>query len=144
MKDKFLRYFMQNAISASQLSTCPRAAVGCVIVRYDGKIVSTGYNGAPRHLNHCTDVGCFIGPNGNCLRSVHAEANALLGLQKLEVTGSTLFCTHRPCLDCTKLILNSGISFVYFLKSYDCGPLALEMTEASKDWIQFFQIEGAL
>ena len=142
MKTKFLHYFMSNAVSASQLSTCPRAAVGAIVVRYDGKVIGTGYNGSPRGLPHCTDVGCYIDQNGSCIRSVHAEVNALLGLSGLEVAGSSLFCTHKPCLNCTKLILNSGLTFVYFLKQYNSGDLANEMIEASKDRITFIDLGG--
>jgi len=141
MKDKFLRYFMSNAFSAAQLSTCPRASVGAVIVSAVGKVVGTGYNGAPRGVPHCEEVGCILDGNGSCAMAVHAEINAILGLSHFELEDATLFCTHRPCFGCTKVILNTGIVAVYYAKEYNAGPFADRLIELSKGRVYFAKVE---
>ena len=140
MQDKFLNYFMQCALSASKLSTCCRASVGCVVVSKDGRIISTGYNGAPKGCSHCNEVGCYLDETGHCIRSVHAEANALLNVSRESLSGGTLFCTHKPCLNCTKLILNTGIVKVYYHYPYDSGRLASEMIAERFETIVFSRI----
>lgn len=98
--------------------TCPRLQVGAVVVSADGIVVATGYNGAPRSLLHCAEVGCLIEPEtGRCKRTVHGEANALLQAGT-RAKGSTLYVTHEPCSECTNLILNAGIARVVFLAPY--------------------------
>jgi dCMP deaminase len=109
--------WMQTAQVVSQRGTCPRLAVGAVVTR-ENLIVSTGYNGSPRALSHCSDVGCLIEPKtGRCKRTVHAEANALLQAG-MGAQGGTLYCTHFPCRECANLILNAGIERVVYGKSY--------------------------
>lgn len=113
------RYFMDIAFSAGERSTCPRAAVGAVIV-IDNEIVSTGYNGAPIGAPHCEDEGCIIDPETNhCVRAVHAEVNAIIRAKR-NLKGATIYCTHRPCTECSKAIANAGISMVkYAIRYYD-------------------------
>jgi len=92
--------------------------VGAVIVDVHGVIVSTGYNGSPRGLPHCADVGCLIEPEtGRCKRTVHAEANAIIQAGP-KAWGGTLYCTHQPCSECSNLILNAGIRHVFFIHPY--------------------------
>lgn len=100
-------------------STCARAQVSALIVK-DNRIISTGYGGSPSGLPHCVDVGCEIGENGGCIRTIHAEANAIAfaARQGISTDGSELWCSMSPCLDCAKLIINSGISRVYYLEAY--------------------------
>jgi dCMP deaminase len=76
MRPGWDEYFMQIAHTVSSRATCPRAAVGCVLMR-DHRILTTGYNGAPRGVAHCTEVGCTL-VNEHCLRATHAEANAVV------------------------------------------------------------------
>lgn len=104
-------YFIYLAYSAAKMSTCLREKVGAILVK-DKRIISTGYNGAPRGLEHCTDVGCLI-VNNHCTRAVHAEANALIFGK-----GSTLYCTHQPCYHCAGLIINAGIGRVVYDTKY--------------------------
>lgn len=110
---------MMIAQLISQRSTCNRAQVGCVITQ-EGRIVSTGYGGAPSGLPHCMDVGCKIGPDGGCIRTSHAEAGAIAFAARKGVAleGATLYVTLSPCLSCAKLIINAGISRVYYLEPY--------------------------
>ena len=100
-------------------STCSRKQVAALIER-DGRIISMGYAGAPSGLAHCTDVGCEIGKDGGCIRTVHAEANAITYAAKngIATNNATMYCTMSPCLDCAKLIINSGIKKVRYIEKY--------------------------
>jgi dCMP deaminase len=110
-------YFMRIAKEVAARSTCPRASVGAVLVK-DNRILGTGYNGAPSRLPHCDEVGCAIVEN-HCIRTVHAEANAILqGMKLTDINGATLYCTHHPCVECCKLIINAGIKEIMFEKEY--------------------------
>ncbi|MBN1137497.1 MAG: cytidine/deoxycytidylate deaminase family protein [Anaerolineae bacterium] len=111
-------YFMDIAFQVARRSTCPRAAVGAVIVR-DKRILTTGYNGSPRGLPHCTQVGCLM-VNGHCVRTLHAEQNAIIqgALHGVDVSRSTLYVTHQPCLSCAKMIINAGIERVVYAGDY--------------------------
>jgi dCMP deaminase len=111
-------YFMQITLQVARRSTCPRAAVGAVIVR-DKRILTTGYNGSPQGLPHCTEVGCLM-VNDHCVRTLHAEQNAIIqgALHGVDVSGSTLYVTHQPCLNCAKMIINAGIRRVVYAGHY--------------------------
>lgn len=102
-------------------STCARGQVGAVLVK-DGRIVATGYNGSPSGVTHCIDRkdGCVIGPGGGCHLSVHAEANCIAFAAKhgISTRGTLLVCTHLPCFECAKLIVNSGIIRVVYFQDY--------------------------
>lgn len=112
------RYFMNLAVQAATRSTCPRKAVGAVIVR-DRAILATGYNGSIRGLAHCSDVGCMI-VNDHCVRTVHAEANAILQAARhgVRIEGADIYVTASPCWDCFKLIANAGLGRVLFGEFY--------------------------
>ena len=112
------RYFMNLAIQAATRSTCPRKAVGAVIVR-DKTVLSTGYNGSIRGAPHCTDVGCLM-ENDHCVRTVHAEANALVQAAHngVRLEGAEIYVTASPCFNCFKLIVNAGIRTVAYGEFY--------------------------
>jgi dCMP deaminase len=112
------RYFMNLAVQAATRSTCPRKHVGAVIVR-DRTILSTGYNGSIRGAPHCTEVGCLI-ENNHCVRTVHAEANALVQAARHGVLleGAEIYVTASPCFNCFKLIANAGVRVVYYGEFY--------------------------
>jgi dCMP deaminase len=112
------RYFMNLALQAATRSTCPRKSVGAVIVR-DKAILSTGYNGSIRGAPHCTEVGCLM-ENGHCIRTVHAEANALVQAARhgTRLEGAEIYVTASPCFNCFKLIANAGIRTVYYGELY--------------------------
>jgi len=120
-------WLIRIAVITSARGTCLRAAVGCVISR-DGRIISTGYVGSPRGLPHCTDVGCDTSEHSGCIRTVHAEANAIAFAARngIATEGAELHCTHSPCGSCAKLIVNSGIVRVVYDTEYrDTNPLGL-------------------
>ncbi len=111
-------------------STCPRAKVGAILVR-DNRIVAQGYNGAPAGMAHCTEAGCIPGPDGGCLRVVHAEANLISFAAKnggRGTQGTTLYTVMAPCLECAKLIINSGIKEVIYQIPYK-NTAGLELLE---------------
>lgn len=111
-------YFIEMARLAAARATCPRRRVGCVLVR-DNRLIATGYNGAVRGAPHCDDVGCLMA-DGHCVRTVHAELNALLqcAVTGVSSAGSTLYCTDFPCVACAKALVQAGIEKVIFLANY--------------------------
>ena len=115
---KWNEYFMQIALQVSTRSTCNRKHVGAVIVR-DRTILSTGYNGSIRGLAHCNDQGHMM-ENGHCVRTVHAEANAIAQAAKhgVNVNNSSIYITASPCWTCFKLLANSGIDEIIFGEFY--------------------------
>ncbi len=131
-------YFMQIAHLVATRATCPRRQVGALIVR-DKRIVATGYNGAPSGLPHCPPggpdhdwpEGCMRA--GHCIRSLHAEQNALLQAAKIGVAceGATLYVTCQPCNTCAKMAINAGIVRVIYEGDYP-DDFSLELFRLSK------------
>lgn len=123
-------YFMRIAKEVATRATCPRRSVGAVIV-LDRRILTTGYNGAPHGLAHCTEVGCKI-VDGHCQRALHAEQNAILqaALNGVSTRGATVYVTCQPCNACAKMIINAGIVRVVFEGDYP-DPFAMELFEES-------------
>lgn len=101
-------YFLQMAEVVSKRATCLKRHVGAVLVK-DGMVLSTGYNGSPRGLPHCTEVGCRI-VAGRCVRTIHAEANTILqaAYHGVVTQGATLYTLYFPCEYCVKALLNAG------------------------------------
>jgi dCMP deaminase len=110
---------MEMAISASRRSTCQRRDVGALIA-IDGRPVVTGYSGAPSKMIDCLKGGCILGPDGGCIRTVHAEANAIVFAARKGIAceGGTLYTTLSPCPDCANMIINAGITRVWYLEPY--------------------------
>ena len=120
-------WLIRVAVITSSRGTCNRASVGAVISK-DGRIISTGYVGAPGGLPHCTIVGCELGPGGGCERTVHAEANAIAFAARagISTNEADLHCTHSPCGSCAKFIINAGIVRVVYDSEYrDKKPLGM-------------------
>lgn len=118
------RYFMNIAIEVSRRSTCSRRQIGAIIVSDVGEIKSTGYNGNPRGLPHCDEMGCIrdqLGiPSGTRLETctaVHAEQNAMIQAGT-NSRGSTLYSTIVPCPICARMILNAQIACVVYIGDY--------------------------
>jgi dCMP deaminase len=120
--DNWDRYFLDIAKTVSTRGTCPRLQVGAVIVR-DRNILCTGYNGSIRGSAHCTDKGCYMVEN-HCVRTVHAETNAILQAAKNGVDIKDAYCyvTHSPCINCLKHLLNAGISCIMWNQQYGKHP----------------------
>ena len=111
-------YFMQMAQLTAQRSTCLRRKVGAVIVK-DKHIIATGYNGAPRGLKHCVELGGCLreklkipsGQRHELCRALHAEQNAIIQAATLgqSIEDGTIYITHQPCAICAKMIINAGL-----------------------------------
>jgi dCMP deaminase len=119
-------YFMKITHLVAERSTCLRRAVGATIVK-DKQIISTGYNGAPKGLVHCLEVGCLreqmdvpSGERHELCRGAHAEQNAIIQAagSGASMEGATMYCTDSPCSTCTKMIINSGIRKLVLGKKY--------------------------
>ena len=102
----------------AQRGTCDRLQVGAVIAR-DGRSISTGYNGNVSGMHHCRHYADKV-PGTPCVTAMHAEANALLYAARNGVSTehADLYTTHEPCFDCARLIVNAGISRVFFKVPY--------------------------
>ena len=112
-----IEHYLELAKIVAKRSTCGRAGVGAVLVDAEtNKIVATGYNGSAKGSPHCTDVGCLL-VEGHCIRTIHAEMNALLHLEK-SYTRLHLYCTHQPCYNCYKALVSSNVSKVIYLNTY--------------------------
>jgi dCMP deaminase len=110
-------YFMGMARQAATRSTCPRLAVGAILVK-DKRVIGTGYNGSGHGQDHCVDKGCIL-VDGHCVRTVHAETNALLGVNRDDLNYSVLYVTHKPCLTCFKNLVQAGIKRIIFDQPYE-------------------------
>ena len=120
-------YFMQMAELTSQRSTCLRRHVGAVIVQ-NKHVIATGYNGAPRGLKHCAEIGGCLreelnvpsGERHELCRALHAEQNAIIQAAVLgqSVDGGSIYITHQPCAICSKMIINAGISRIVVREGY--------------------------
>lgn len=102
-------YFLKLAMLASERATCPRMHCGCVLVR-DRYVLATGYNGSPPGAPHCDTHGCIL-VNGHCVRTNHAEINAVCQATRHGVilTGATAYVTNMPCTACGKALIAAGI-----------------------------------
>lgn len=132
-------YFMEIAEVVRKRSTCLRRQVGAVIVR-DRQILTTGYNGVPRKLKHCSQVGCLrdklnvpSGERHELCRGIHAEQNAVVqaAVHGISIAGSTIYVTHQPCSLCAKILVNAGISKVFVKGDYP-DELAREILEEAE------------
>lgn len=132
-------YFMKICQMVAQRSTCDRALVGCVLVNKDNRIVSTGYNGSVSGNPHCDDVGHTM-RDGHCIATIHAEMNALLYCAKegISVKGCKAYVTHFPCLNCTKSLIQAGISEIFYLNDYRVDDYAVELLR--KNNIQYHKL----
>lgn len=116
-------------------STCTRKKVGAVILSRVGRVLSTGYAGAPRGEPHCIDVGCLPDPiTGGCTRTKHAEWNAIADAvdRCVDLYGATMYCTLSPCLVCAQEIIKSGISQVVYYHHYR-DPAGLDLLRTRPD-----------
>ena len=145
MKPKFIQVYMEVAKTFANLSSAKRLQVGAIVVK-DDRIISIGYNGTPTGWDNCCEeccdgggpvgAGCYhdhcTGPKTK-LEVIHAESNAISKLARSSESGegATMFITHAPCMDCAKLIYQSGISEVYYGTDY-----------RSSDGLYFLQKSG--
>jgi dCMP deaminase len=127
MRPTWDEYFMKIAEDVAVRSTCDRALVGAVLVK-EKHIIATGYNGSPKGLEHCDDVGHLI-VEGHCVRTVHAEANAIIqaAVYGLATKDALCYVTHFPCLICTKMLINAGVKCIVYKNDYRVDEIAVQM-----------------
>ncbi|MDR7237263.1 ComE operon protein 2 [Neobacillus drentensis] len=130
------QYFMAQSHLLALRSTCTRLTVGATIVR-DKRIIAGGYNGSITGGDHCIDKGCYVIDN-HCVRTIHAEMNALLQCAKFGVptAEAEIYVTHFPCLQCCKAIIQAGIKTVYYAEDYKNHPYAIELFQQANVTIE--------
>ena len=130
MRKSWDSYFMKITEMVASRSTCDRAMVGCVLVNRDHRIVSTGYNGSVSGNPHCDDVGHTM-RDGHCIATIHAEMNAILYCAKegIPTKGTICYVTHFPCLNCTKALIQAGISEIIYKDDYRVDEYAVKLFE---------------
>lgn len=135
---------MTIAEMVAKRSTCLRRHVGAVLVK-DKRILATGYNGAPAGLAHCEEVGCLrhdtaipSGERHELCRGLHAEQNAIVqaACHGIAIAGAALYCTNKPCVICSKMIINAGIHLVYYAEGYEDTLADRMLAEAGVELIR--------
>ena len=131
MRPDWDSYFMKIAYAVSERSTCDRAFVGSVIV-LDKRILTTGFNGSPAGQDHCDEIGHLM-VDGHCVRTIHAETNAIIqaALHGVSTKGSTCYVTHLPCINCTKVLINAGIARIVYSTAYRTDENAMNFLNAA-------------
>lgn len=139
-------YFMDITRRVATRSTCLRRAVGAILV-HDKRIIASGYNGGPSGLAHCLDIGCLreklgipSGQQHELCRGIHAEQNAIIQAAHygVSIEGSVLYCTTQPCTQCTKMLINAGITEIVYAEGYP-DDLARELLEESGIIVRRFE-----
>ncbi len=119
-------YFLKLAMLVAERSTCQRHHVGAVVVR-DKHVIATGYNGAPAGMKDCLQLGCLrdelkipSGTRHEICRAIHAEQNAIIqaALHGGGIEGTTIYCTHTPCVLCAKMLVNCRIARLVTFAEY--------------------------
>jgi len=109
------KHFMRVSVSASKLSTCARNKVGCVLTSMDDMLLSTGFNGTPIGVDHCTVTNPQKFTPCNCL---HAEQNAIIRCEESWRTNKIAYVTVFPCFSCAKLLVGINVKQIYYLHDY--------------------------
>jgi dCMP deaminase len=137
-------YFTAITLAVATRSTCTRRQVGAIAVR-DKRILATGYNGAPAGIPHCLETGCLrqdmgipSGQRHELCRGLHAEQNVIIqsALHGVSLAGADLYCTHQPCLICTKMLINAGVRRVFAMQTYPDELADEMMRQAGMDCIR--------
>jgi len=133
-RPSFEEVFLNIAFEWSKRSTCTsRIAVGAVVVNNLNQVIASGYNGAPRGSEHCDEVGCMMDNAGHCIRSIHAETNAIIQCAQngISTLGARVFVTHSPCYHCSKIMIQSGIKEIVYVTTYKDIEVVLHLLNNS-------------
>ena len=139
------QYFSSITRMVATRSTCLRRHVGAILVK-EKRILATGYNGAPAGLKHCIEVGCLreeasipSGTRHELCRALHAEQNAIVqaAYHGISIAGSTLYCTNKPCVICSKMLINAGIKRIFFDEASDDDLADAMLDEAGIEIMRF-------
>lgn len=140
-------YFMDITELVAKRSTCLRRAVGAIVVK-DRRILTTGYNGAATGTKHCAEIGCLrekmniaSGERHELCRGIHAEQNAIIqaACYGVSIKGAMLFCTNLPCSICARMIINAGLTKIYYKEGY-ADQLSADMLAEAE--IEIVRIHG--
>jgi dCMP deaminase len=133
-------YFMEICHVVARRSTCLRRQVGAVLVS-GRRILATGYNGAPKGLAHCAELGgCYrerlgipSGERQELCRGLHAEQNAIIqaAIHGVKLENVTAYCTEQPCVTCAKMLINADVKRIVYERDYP-DELALEMLQEAE------------
>ena len=127
-------YFMNITRLVAERSTCLRRKVGAIAVK-DRRILATGYNGAPARTAHCLEIGCLrdalnvpSGERHELCRGLHAEQNVIIqaAVHGISLSGCEIYCTHQPCFICAKMLINCGVTTIWYASGYP-DQMALDM-----------------
>ena len=119
-------YYIRICHLVAERSTCIRRRVGAIAVK-DKRVLATGYNGAPTGLPHCLEVGCLreqlgvpSGQRHEICRGLHAEQNVIIqaAVHGVSIKDAEIYCTTQPCLICTKMLINCGVTAIYYTEGY--------------------------
>jgi dCMP deaminase len=132
------QYFMELALATARRSSCLSRQVGAVLVDHQSHVLATGYNGSPRGVENCSDLGVCRRTHLNqgeglvdqCL-AVHAEANALLQCHDVNKV-DTVYVNTSPCQMCTRLLLNTSCHVIVTLEIYDYAAVALWLRQGRR------------
>jgi len=130
-RKKWPKYFEDITDAVSERGTCDRKQVGCILVR-DKRILATGFNGAMSGAEDCDEIGHLM-VDGHCIRTVHAEINALAQCAKYGIScdEATAYINTFPCFDCFKALVNAGIKNIYYKSEYNSEGKGLVIEFAS-------------
>ena len=137
-------YFMGITKMVARRTTCLRRAVGAILVK-DRRILATGYNGAPAGLRHCEEVGCLrenqsvpSGTRHELCRGLHAEQNVIIqaAYHGIPIAGATIYCTNKPCVICSKMIINAGIKTIIYEEGYNDALADQMLAEAGLEVVR--------
>lgn len=149
MRPSWDEYFMEITELVAKRSTCLRRSVGAILVK-ERRILTTGYNGAPSQLAHCSEVGCLrdrlgipSGQRNELCRGIHAEQNAIVqaALYGISIQGATLYVTHQPCVVCAKMLINAGVAEIIIKGDYP-DALARELLAEAGIPVKKFESRG--
>ena len=142
MRTDWHEYFINMALQAATRSTCRRRQIGAVIVK-DKVMISTGYNGAPRGIKDCLEMGCLrdelgitSGTRHEICRAVHAEQNAIIFAGLERCSGAILYTTTSPCIICAKMIIQARIQMVIYSSLYTETEAKKLLKEANVGLVQ--------
>ena len=146
IRPDFNQHIFDIIDNVAKRSTCLRRQVGAVAVR-EGRIIATGFNGAPSKVKHCTDIGSCLretlkvpsGERHELCRGVHAEQNVIIQAAKngVELNGTVLYCNVKPCIICAKMIINVGIQTVIYTDDYNDAGEVEDMMSCKVQLIRF-------
>lgn len=142
-------YFLKITQDVSERATCVKRKVGAIVVK-ENRILSTGYNGAPKGFVHCSGETCLrkkynvpSGQRHELCRGLHAEQNAIIqaAWHGVKIEGGTLYCTYQPCVICVKMMINAGIVKLVYAGGYP-DELARDMLKESR--LEVVRYEGRI